>query len=554
MSLRANSPTNDHGSTGVDRRQILQGAGLLAGLFSFPAGAAGKAFAGFTHSVASGNPKHESVILWTRYIGTDIYANRLKVEVAEDANFSRMVLRGEAVAHIENDYCAQVMPSDLKPGRWYHYRFIAPNGEMSPVGRTRTLPKGRLDNFRIAVMSCSNATSGWFNAYGHAALRDDIDLVVHLGDYIYESPVGRSDALAALAEARDIRPAGEAVQLADYRLRYASYRNDPDLQELHRQFPMINIWDDHETANNSWQSGAKNHGSDEGPWKVRAATGLKAFREWLPVGPRDYEGYQIGDLATLFRLETRNLARSKQLDFEEYLRGRTDLAAAVQQFKAGPLADPARTMMGSAQEKWLAAGLKSSTSSDTRWQLLAQQVIMSPTSLPQITGSWFADGQIPSGKPGREIDIAGALAKAGLPLGLDRWDGYPAARERLHSAAAQARANLVTLSGDSHNAWAYDMQHNGEPVGVELCVQGVSSLGIDKRFSGKPSDIAADFVATNADLRWCDTSQRGYMTVELRRDALRSEWLFFNSRHERSRILVGRHDMESARKTNVLLA
>lgn len=437
------------------------------------------------------------------------------------------------------DHCAQLRVDGLKPDRWYFYRFIAPDGSVSLTGRTRSLPGKATDSLRMAVMSCANATSGWFNAYAHAAARDDLDLVVHLGDYIYESPLDRSDALNALAIGRRLAPPGETISLMDYRLRYATYRADPALQELHRRHPMIVIWDDHEVANNSWQHGASGHGASKGDWDGRKRAALQAFYEWLPMEARPYASYPIGDLATLFRLETRLLARSRQLDISTVLARATDPAAAVDAFLKGPLADGARTMMGADQESWLEAGLTASVTGQTRWQVLLQQVIMAPTLMPPIKPSWFAqDVELGPAEQSR-IAVAGLLSQRGVPLGLDRWDGYPAARERLLSTARRVGANLVVLSGDSHNAWAYDLNQHGEPAGVEFAAPSVSSLGLDKRFGGDPSQIAQDFLATNSGLRWCDTSRRGYMELGLTNETATCNWLFLPSRSEVSIELLG---------------
>ena len=467
-------------------------------------------------------------MLWTRYVPADGGAATLRVEVAEDPRFARIAVRGTAIAGPATDFCAHARPAGLRPGRHYYYRFTAPDGERSPIGRTRTLPAGSLTKLRIGVFSCANATSGWFNAYAHAAARDDLDLIVHLGDYIYESPVDRSDAIAKLAAQRDIQPHGEAVTLADYRLRYASYRADAGLQALHLRHPMIAMWDDHETANNSWKDGAKGHGPEDGDWGTRKRAGVQAFREWLPMGDLDYAHYQLGDLATMFRLETRLIARSRQLEFPPPSKG-TDPKAAMIAFRDGPLADPARTMMGATQEAWLADGIAASVRHGTRWQLLAQQVILAPSRLPPVTPDWYAPGIVPGQREQAELALAAKLGDAGVPTGFDRWDGYPAARDRLLESAARAQANLVVLSGDSHNGWGFDLTHGGERTGVEFAGQSVSSFGIDKRFGGDPATIAAAFLAANPDLRYCDTSRRGYMLLDLDRESATGEWLFLPS-------------------------
>lgn len=525
----------------ITRRRLLAGsaAGLLS--FSLPGRALAQQLTGFTHGVASGDPGQTGVTLWTRYVGAGL--TRLRVEIAEDEAFQRIVLTGETEASPLNDNCAHARAQGLQPGRWYFYRFRAHDGAVSETGRTRTLPTAGVDRFRIAVFSCANGTSGWFNAYAHAAARDDIDLAIHTGDYIYESPVTRADAVPGIAQQRGLAPNGEAIALADYRLRYASYRNDPDLLALHRRLPMIAVWDDHETANNSWATGAAAHDPPtEGDWETRKAAGVRAWREWLPMRPDWYDSYQIGDLATLFRLETRLLGRTKQLDddLDALFASGGDIKARLSAFGSGPLADAGRSMMGAQQERWLADGLKASTA---RWQILAQQVIVGATRFPKTSSAWI-NGPIP---PEMQADLArrDQMTAAGLPYSLDKWDGYPAARQRLYNSARAAAANLVTLTGDSHNAWAFDLADGANPVGVEFAGQSVSSYGFERRFTGDPARLAADFMAANKDLKWMDTSQRGYFTLDITRNRIEAEYVFVPA-------LGGRTSTATGRKTLVV--
>ncbi|MCJ2178413.1 alkaline phosphatase D family protein [Novosphingobium album (ex Hu et al. 2023)] len=518
----------------VTRRTLLQAAALAPFAAALPGALKAAPPSGFTHSVASGDPLQDSVTLWTRYEPAGGGPAELRIELSLDTTFDRVVARGAAQASAEHGFCAKARIEGLEPGRWYYYRFIAPDGQVSDTGRTRTLPEGPLDHFRIGVFSCANATSGWFNAYGHAAARNDLDLVVHLGDYIYESKLTRSDALKKLAVSRNIQPQHEAVSLLDYRLRYASYRLDADLQALHRAYPMIAMCDDHETVNNSWQHGAENHGADEGPWDIRKGAAMQAWHEWMPMRSDPYTRYELGDLASLFRLETRTLARSKQLDLGGWLKDKPDPVAAAAAFRDGPLADPARTMMGVVQEQWLADGLASSVTAGTKWQILAQQVIMGTTIMPRDYRTWFPPDAPAGGQQKTDLDLAVKLGAMGIPTSMDRWDGYPAARARVLAAAQSAQANLVVLSGDSHNAWAFDLENAGQPAGVEFAGQSVSSLGIDKRYFGNPADIARSYLDANPALKWCDTSRRGYMVVDVRPEAVTNEWLFLHSRHQHS--------------------
>jgi len=523
----------------INRRGLLVGSAAGLALASLPGRAFAQSLTGFTHGVASGDPRQRSVTLWTRYVASA--ATRLRVDIAEDDAFQHIVMTGDIEASPVYDCCAHARVDGLQPGRWYYYRFAAPDGATSETGRTRTLPAAGAERFRMAVFSCANGTSGWFNAYAHAAARDDIDLAVHTGDYIYESPVTRADAQPGIAQMRGLAPNGEIIALADYRQRYASYRNDPDLRALHQRLPMIAVWDDHETANNSWATGADAHDpATEGDWETRKAAGVRAWREWLPMKPDWYDSYQIGDLATLFRLETRLLGRTKQLDddLDALFAAGGDISAKLSAFKSGALADTRRSMMGEGQERWLADGLKSSVGAATRWQILAQQVIVGATQFPMTSAAWVK-GSIP---PEMQADLArrDLLTAAGMPYSFDKWDGYPAARQRLYDSARAAGANLVTLTGDSHNAWALDLGDSKGAVGVEFAGQSVSSYGFERRFNGDAAKLAADFIAANNNLKWMDTSQRGYFTLDITRDRIEAEYLFVPAAAGRSTTVTGR--------------
>jgi alkaline phosphatase D len=521
----------------LSRRSLLASAAGLATLV-LPGRAFAQRLTGFTHGVASGDPQQTRVVLWTRYVSPGLA--RLRVEVAEDNAFTRPVTSGEVEVSPATDFCARAIVDNLPPGRWLHYRFVAPDGQVSDTGRTRTLPDGDTASFRIAVFSCSNGTSGWFNAYAHAAARDDIDLAVHTGDYIYESPVTRPDAQPGLAALRGLSPPGEIVQLAEYRQRYASYRADPDLAELHRRLPMIAVQDDHESANNSWRDGASAHDpATEGEWSARKIAGQRAWREWMPAHSEWYGAHRIGNLATLFRLETRLLGRSRQLDSEldAIFAAGGDIGGALSTLRSGALADPSRAMMNPEQEQWLAAGLKSSVDAGVRWQVLIQQVILAAIRAPTPSASWIKGGIPAELQP--DIDRRARLNAAGMPYSLDKWDGYPAARTRLYDAARRAGANLVTFTGDSHNAWAFDLADDAGPIGVEFAGQSVSSYGFERRYNGDAARVASDFMAANSNLKWMDASQRGYFTLDIHRDRIDAEYVFVPAMSGRSPVATG---------------
>ena len=528
----------------LSRRSLLFGGALGLGLAASPLAA--QAARGFTHGVASGEPGTRSVLLWTRFAASA--PTRLRYELSDSAEFAKVRSGGQVTASPERDWCAKAVAKGLRPGTWYHYRFIAPDGTISAVGRTRTLPDGPTGRFRMAVFSCSNLGFGYFNAYAHAAEADDFELAVHLGDYLYEYDSNTYPSEAQRVAGRQPEPLSEIIQLADYRLRYASYRRDADLLRLHQLYPMVPVLDDHESANDSWHGGAQNHTPEtEGPWDARKRAAIRARNEWLPISDAPWARYDIGDLATLFRLETRLTARDKPLDLGAVTQGLTgeQADAALRSLREGAWRDPARTLLGETQERWLAKGLASSVRSGRKWQVLAQQVIMgglsTPPDLAQRVGTDAPD------YVRQRLAAATAASRAGLPANMDAWDGYPAARERLLRAAREANANLVTLTGDSHNAWAFELVHGGEPAGVELAGQSVTSPGFEG-YLGKlaPDELAGSLVAHNPRLRWAQTSGRGYMAVELTPRAAACEWRFSDSVRQRSAALAGTHRMVAA--------
>ena len=538
----------------LTRRNLFRLGGLAAASAAAPL-AAQSFGTGFTHGVASGEPGPDKALLWTRYVGQQDVA--LEWQVSEDADFTTVVAEGSALARAESDWCAKSWADGLRSGQWYYYRFIAADGSMSDVGRTRTLPEGKLDRFRMAVFSCSNYGFGWFNAYAHAAEANDVELALHLGDYIYEYGRGTYPSAQEAHPDRLLWPEGEIVALADYRLRYATYRSDPDLRRIHQSLPMICIWDDHETANDSWKDGAQNHQSDsEGDWEMRKAAAKRAWREWLPVSDETYTQYEVGDLATLFRLDTRLEGREQQFDLGAVVAGAKSpeqVAAGLTAFRDGPYADPKRQLLGAAQEAWLGEGLKASRGAGKQWQVLVQQVLMGPLLSPPGLAEGLGDGVPDYAR--RRVTLAGLASKVGLPSNMDAWDGYPAARERLLEASLVADANLVVLAGDTHNAWAFELEHDGTKAGVEFGVQSVASPGLESSLPMlKPDDFAKMVVAASPQLKWADTSQRGYMVLELTPGAASNEFRFVDTIRQRSTRLAGTHRMVSEAGSQALSA
>lgn len=522
----------------MNRRLLLQTGLFGLGAVATPGAARLLAARGFTHQVASGEPTQSSILLWTRYVSEG--EPMLRAEIAEDAEFGRIVARGETAARNAHDFTAKVTIAGLAPGRWYFYRFIAPDGTTSPVGRTRTLPEGPTSAFTLGVFSCSNFRFGHFNAYRHAAERNDLDLIIHTGDYFYEYEMGRYPSEAQALAGRDLMPSTEILALADYWLRYATYRADPDLAALHRNFPMIARWDDHEITNDPWVGGAENHQPDEGDWEARKRAAMQAYQDWMPVSDAPWDKYQVGDLATIIMPETRITARSEQLDYANAVGDGSAVAESLGAFRDGPWSDEGRTIMGAEQEAWVSAQMAASTAAGTRWQVLAQQVIMARLNFPLPLAEAVANTENAAVR--QRAQFLAAATQAGLPLNLDAWDGYPAARNRLYQAAQESDANLLVLSGDSHNGWASDLQHDGAHVGVEMAGHSVTSPGFESFLPQVPAErVARTLVEASPDLRWADTSGRGYLTVRLTPEAAHGEWVFLETIRERSTAIARRN-------------
>ncbi len=520
----------------ITRRFFVFAAGILSALL--PGSRRGHAQqaggeVAFESGVASGDPTSRAVVLWTRAVPEQA-AGAIEVEwdVATDEGFAQVVATGRGRTSSARDWTVKVDCSGLAADRWYWYRFRA-GGATSPTGRTRTLPEGRVDQVRLAVVSCSNYSFGYFNAYRSIAERDDIDLVLHLGDYIYEhGPRGYGGEVAERLGRRP-EPAHEILDLTDYRTRYRQYRSDPDLQALHASLPTIAVWDDHEIANNTWHSGAQNHTEGdgeggEGDFFERKAAAVKAFHEWMPIrsragaaGDKIYRSVRIGDLASLIMLDTRLVGRDQQLDYAVQLDAPT--AEAAERFRAELIDDPARTMLGAEQEAWLKMELASSKAAGIPWQVLGQQLLVGGLRTPDLR-------DLIGGVDDARLRRLVAQAEYGLPLNLDAWDGYGAARERLAQDVLSFGDNVVVLAGDTHNSWAFDLlDRSGRQFGVEFGTTSVTSPGIERLLPLPPEAFARKLREANDHLRYTEVSQRGYMTLLLQRDRVEAQWVYVDT-------------------------
>ena len=252
----------------------------------------------FRHSVASGDPDHGSVVIWTRVTAEG--AQEVRWQVARDPAFEDVLQQGTASTGPERDHTVKLLVAGLEPGATCYYRFILGDA-ISPVGRARTLPAGPLDRLSIALVSCSNYAFGFFNAYDAIARDAEVDFVLHTGDYIYEyGHDGWGDDVAQTIGRRH-EPAHEIVSLADYRTRHAQYKTDDGSRAMHAAHTLLACWDDHESANNPWQGGAQNHQPEsEGDWEARRAASIRAYFEWMPVREPEWSGGPHAVLAQLF--------------------------------------------------------------------------------------------------------------------------------------------------------------------------------------------------------------------------------------------------------------
>jgi alkaline phosphatase D len=449
----------------------------------------------FVHGVASGDPMSDRVILWTRVTPTSSGTVEVFYEMALDTAFTLRVAAGTTTTDESKDYTVKVDPAGLVAGRTYYYRFHA-LGWGSKIGRTKTLPGDGVKHLRFASMSCANFAFGYFNAYRRVAERSDLDAVLFLGDYIYEFENGGDYPLPQY-QIRQWDPASETVTLDEYRGRYRQYRTDPDLAECHRQHPFISTWDDHETANEASSVGADNHDdSTEGSWadrKDRKAAARQAFFEYQPirgtVADPMYRTFHYGDLAEITFLDTR-------------IEGRVDQISAADI----PTQDsPARTMISATQEAWLSQTL---SNSDSRWKIIAQQVMVAPFS----------------------IDGFGHV-----PFFPDQWDGYPAARERLYQIFENdSGGNVVVLTGDIHGSFAqdiartpydpeaYDPASGRGSIAVEIVCPAVTSPGLKELFR----DLA---IGVNPHMKYAEWTSNGYTILDVRPGKVQADWYFVDT-------------------------
>lgn len=492
------------------RRDVLRNASILGTTAALPwlnaCGTSSSATVGsadgasvFRHGVASGDPLTDRVILWTRISAPLTATIEVQWRIGADPELNQVLRAGTTTTDAGRDFTVKVDPSGLAPGTTYYYRFEA-LGTRSPVGRTRTLPVGALDRLRLAFTSCSQYDDGFFNVYGAMARRADLDAVLHLGDYIYEN--GGQGALGRAHE-----PPREIVSMQDYRIRYAQYRADPDLQEAHRQHPWICVWDDHESANDSWKDGAENHNDGEGDWATRKTIATQVYHEWMPIRTPDpadltriYRHFAFGDLVDLIVWETRLFGRDRQAD---------NLT------QRSVIDDPGRSMMGFEQEDWLAAQI---TSSQARWRVYGNQTMFAQL---HVLNTLLANDVV-------NVELLD------IPANPDQWDGYEANRDRIFDQwRSQNVRNNVVITGDIHTSWANELTPSPGDLTQYGPISGRGSMGVEfitpsVTSSGLPEiDTIADVIRlVNTHIKYVETASHGYVLLDITPERCQGEFWY----------------------------
>lgn len=512
----------------------------------------------FNYGVASFDPTESSVIIWTRYeIGGE-----LTWEISKDEKFDTLERQGTVSPNSANDFTVAIDIQQLKSNTKYYYRFYNRSSKNSSViGETITLPSAsdNVGDVKFSVVSCSNFPAGLFNVYD-AVSKSNADVVLHLGDYIYEyapGEYGTNSFTNALGRAH--KPAKELLTLEDYRERYKQYRGDKNLQLAHQKKPFICVWDDHEIANDVYKDGAENHNSNEGAFEARKAVALQAYSEFIPLktgkDTKIYRSFNFGNILSLHMLDTRVIARNKQLSYTDYFDAQGNFNQAL--FSQN-LFDSNRHIVGNEQISWLQNQMSASTA---KWQVLGQQVLMTKMLLPAellglISKVQFEAETQGSAQPATLLAFQNSLTQlvalktrklkgdptltaqelarinTVLPYNLDAWDGYPKEREYLYAVCLGKK--VISLAGDTHNGWHGELKDAfGNVIGTELAASSVSSPGLEKYLGVSDStqlgQLAAAFELLIDDLKYGNLYKRGYLYVRFTTSNTFAEWRYVDT-------------------------
>ncbi|TXE15081.1 alkaline phosphatase [Seonamhaeicola algicola] len=496
----------------------------------------------FKEGVASFDPTDSKVIIWTRYSGT---TQEIVWEIATDSNFKNKIRDGKVTTNADRDFTVAIEVTQLEENQKLYYRFVnIEDQEVSVIGETITLPKDA-SSAKLAVCSCSNYQAGLFNVYD-AMANSEADIIIHLGDYFYEYAAGGYGSTAENASLnRFHEPDREVITLEDYRTRFKQYKSDVSLQLAHQKKPFICVWDDHEIANDAYKNGAENHDeTTEGSFETRKQNALKAYSEFLPFSRLQqddnsliYRNINIGNLVNLIMLDTRLIGRDKQLDIFSYF-GTSGFDVAAFQTD---ISNPNRSILGETQRNWL---LNQINASNAKWQVLGQQVLMGKMYIPAemltafgasnftevLTELVTIKSRLLQNDP-TLTEQEKARVTTVLPYNLDAWDGYPAEREIIYNALNGKK--IITLAGDTHNAWSNTLKTlNNTEVGIELATAGVSSPGFESFIGTDPTTVASFEQALTIlidDLNYFDASKRGFLMATFTSTEVKSEWIFVDT-------------------------
>lgn len=454
----------------------------------------------FYHGVASGDPSQTGVILWTRITPETPGEYTVKYRISIDSLHKKIIQTGEVKTDSLTDYTVKVSVDNLKPDTYYWYSFQV-NENQSVIGRTKTLPSESSRYIKLIGVSCNAFEGGYFTAYNYIAeQKDTIDAVVHLGDYIYESYLPKY----INKEDRIPLPKKELLSLQDYRTRYAQYRLDPNLRLAHQMHPFINIWDDHEIANDAYVDGAQGHNSSEGSYTDRKHHAKKAFYEWLPIreGNTHYRSFNLGNIAKLFMLDGRLEARTKQEKPSDSTYNAYD-----------------RKFLGDQQQNWLIDGLVNNKSA---WSIIGNPVLFS------------------------KFDFSPVISNINEKEN-DSWSGYPYERSAfLSKLSQQSIENVIFYSGDSHSSWVIEVSQsdnkNDASLGYEFGVPSISSENWD---SSNPKDTVIQWenrlkvLPDNQHIKYVNLRDHGYTLLTLTKEKASCTWFFIDKDHPDAKRVEG---------------
>jgi len=477
----------------------------------------------FRHGVASGDPFQNSVVLWTRITTERIGDVDVSWKVFSDAPLTKQIASGALITNASRDHCVKIIVDGLDSGRTYFFQFQAGQA-VSPIGETRTLPEGDTPELRFAVTSCANWQHGYFNTYDAIAKRAEdqpYNALIHLGDYYYEYGALETPRLAD----RIHDPKHEIITLEDYRKRHAQYRSDASLQAVTAAMPLIAVWDDHETSNDSWETGAQNHQSEtEGDWDARRQAALRAYYEWMPIRePKPgrvrsdiYRDFRFGNLASLTCVETRLTARAEPIIIESYI-DEISGEDGAEKFRKNVLYAPDREMFGSDQQDFILNSLRQSKQDDVTWRLLANQVIMGRLLTPDFSPYISKDAIEKIEVDWPEIRDFLTLSKYNMPVYPDSWDGYPVAREAFYQALDSEDINdVLVLTGDAHEFWLNDLtSDSGTKIGMEVVTSSVSSETLTAYLGESTADHNLLLTQENPDAKYYNALECGFIDLTL---------------------------------------